>query len=134
MKTDTFLMSIIFAAIGLGVGVVISVVILMATLKPAAADFFDGYALQLYCRSQNPQDDAVCLVYITGSFDAFTTVDVIAQKTDNAVAQFCVPEGIGPDQLKDRVVAFMQRQDTNLEFAASLVVLGAIQDAYGCDH
>lgn len=134
MKTDTFLMSIIFAVIGLGVGVVISVVILMAPLKPAAADFFDGYALQLYCTSQNPQDDAVCLVYITGSFDAFTTVDVIAQKTDNAVAQFCVPEGIGPDQLKDRVVAFMQRQDTNLEFAASLVVLGAIQDAYGCDH
>ena len=103
-----------------------------ASVKPAAADFLDGYTLRLYCASQNPQDDAVCVVYITGAFDAFTTTDLIAQKTNDAPPQFCVPEDTGPDQLKETVVAYMEREDTNLEFAATLVVLGAIKDAYGC--
>lgn len=48
--------------------------------QPAQADFIDGRQLQLYCASQNPADEAICIVYITGAVDAFTTVDLIAEK------------------------------------------------------
>ena len=104
----------------------------LINLKPAAADFLDGDTLRLYCASQNPQDDAVCIVYITGAFDALTTSDLIAQKTTGTDAQFCVPPETGPDQLRQTVVEYMARPETNLDFAATLVVLGAITDAYSC--
>ena len=68
------------------------------------------------------------------SFDIFTTRDLVLQQTDDEPAQFCLPAGIGPDQLKATLVAYMQHQNTDLDVDASLVVLGAIQDAYGCDQ
>ena len=104
-----------------------------AFVKPASADFLDADMLRLYCASQNAQDDAVCIVYITGAFDAFTTSDLIAQKANGSQAQFCVPDETGPDQLKETVLQYMARPETNLDFAATLVILGAITDAYGCD-
>ena len=48
--------------------------------QSAQADFIDGRQLQLYCASQNPADEAICIVYTTGAVDAFTTVDLIARK------------------------------------------------------
>ena len=105
----------------------------LVSTKPAGADFIDANTLRLYCASQNAQDDAVCIVYITGAFDAFTTSDLIAQKTNGTAAQLCVPAETGPDQLKSVVVDYMERPETNLEFAATLVILGAITYAYACE-
>lgn len=104
----------------------------LAWVDRASGDLINGDSLRLYCASQNAQDDAICLVYITGAFDAFTTSDLIAQKTSDASAQFCVPDGIGPEALKEVVVEYMSRPDTNLDFSATLVILGAIIEAYGC--
>ena len=98
----------------------------------AQADFIDGNALQLYCTSQNPTDDAICIVYITGAVDAFTTVDLIAEKTNNTPRFFCMPEGVAPDQLKALMLRWLQRENTNLDYAATLLVWGAMKDAYGC--
>jgi hypothetical protein len=61
----------------------------------AQADFLNGTELQVYCTSQNPTDDAICLVYITGAVDAFTTLDLIAEKTTDAPRMFCLPDDIG---------------------------------------
>lgn len=105
----------------------------LVSVKPASADFLDADMLRLYCASQNAQDDAVCIVYITGAFDAFTTSDLIAQKANGSQAQFCVPDETGPDQLKETVLQYMARPETNLDFAATLVILGAMTDAYACD-
>ena len=99
---------------------------------PAAASSFDGGQLQLYCHSQHPQDDAICVVYITGAVDAFTTMDLIAQKTEGAEPRFCVPDGVGPDDFRDITVSWLARPEANLDFSASLVVLSALEDAYGC--
>lgn len=44
---------------------------------PARADFINGNQLQLYCTSKNPNDEAVCFVYIAGAVDAFTTIDLV---------------------------------------------------------
>ena len=105
---------------------------LMATVMPAQADFINGKQLQLYCLSQNPNDDAICIVYVTGAVDAFTTMDIIAQKTENTAARYCIPDDVGPDQLREVVVNWLDRPETNLDFAATLLVLGAIDDAYAC--
>ena len=104
----------------------------MLPVQPAQADFIDGRQLQLYCASENPADEAICIVYITGAVDAFTTVDLIAKKTNNAPRIFCMPEGVAPDQLKALIMRWLQREKTNLDYAATLLVWGAMKDAYGC--
>ena len=98
----------------------------------AQADFIDGNALQLYCTSQNPTDDAICIVYITGAVDAFTTVDLFSEKSSDNKRVFCMPEGIQPDALKATTMNWMQRPKTNLDYAATLLIWGAMKDSYSC--
>ena len=98
----------------------------------AKADFIDGNALQLYCTSQNPTDDAICIVYITGAVDAFTTVDLFSEKSSDNKRVFCMPEGIQPDALKATTMTWMQRPETNLDYAATLLIWGAMKDSYSC--
>ena len=100
--------------------------------QPAQADFIDGRQLQLYCASQNPADEAICIVYITGAVDAFTTVDLIAEKTNGAERIFCMPDGVQPDQLKAMTLGWLQRDATDRDFAATLLIWGAMKDAYSC--
>ena len=82
----------------------------MMPVQPAQADFIDGRQLQLYCASQNPADEAICIVYITGAVDAFTTVDLIAEKTNDAPRIFCMPEGVAPDHLKADIALASARE------------------------
>ena len=98
----------------------------------AQADFIDGNALQLYCTSQNPTDDAICIVYITGAVDAFTKVDLFSEKSSDNKRVFCMPEGIQPDALKATTMNWMQRPETNLDYAATLLIWGAMKDSYSC--
>ena len=72
----------------------------MIPSQPAQADFIDGRQLQLYCASQNPADEAICIVYITGAVDAFTTVDLIAEKTNGESVFFACPMGCSPTSSK----------------------------------
>ena len=104
----------------------------LATSTTAHADFIDGNALQLYCTSQNPTDDAICIVYITGAVDAFTTVDLFSEKSSDNKRVFCMPEGIQPDALKATTMTWMQRPEANLDFAATLLIWGAMKNSYGC--
>lgn len=106
---------------------------MVAMMRPASADFINGNELRIYCTSANPNDDAICVVYITGAFDAFTTVDLIAQKTNGAAPIFCPDDGVGPDQLKAVTLDWLNRPEANLDYAATLLVWGATKDAYGCD-
>jgi hypothetical protein len=99
---------------------------------PARADFINGNQLQLYCTSKNPNDEAVCFVYIAGAVDAFTTIDLVGKKTNGAKRQFCLPDGVSPDQLKATTMQWLARPEANLDLAATLLVWGAIKDAYGC--
>ena len=68
--------------------------------QPAQADFIDGRQLQLYCASQNPADEAICIVYITGAVDAFTTVDLIAEKPMGRSIFFACQMGCNPTSSK----------------------------------
>ena len=99
----------------------------------ASADFIDGNTLRLYCASGSPQDEAVCIVYITGAVDAFTTAELIAEKTNGQKPGLCLPEDSNPDKLAEITRAWMARPEANLDFAATLLILGAVNDAYGCD-
>lgn len=108
---------------------------LAASLVPQAAlaDFIDGNTLRLYCNSGSPQDEAVCIVYITGAVDAFTTAELIAQKTNGQEPGLCLPKEADPDALTSITRAWLDRRETNLAFAATLLILAAVDDAYGCD-
>ena len=110
-----------------------SVGMMLGMASMARADFINGHQLNLYCSSQNPTDDSICIVYITGAFDAFTTTDLIAQKTNDAAPRFCPDENTGPEDLQKIVQYYLGRAETNLDFAATLLILGAIDEAFGCD-
>jgi len=99
---------------------------------PAQADFLTGHDLNSYCTSSAPSDDMICMVYITGAFDAFTTTDLINQKATQANATLCPREDVSPDELKQVTQEWLARDESNLEFAATLLVLAALQDKYGC--
>jgi len=98
----------------------------------ARADFINGHALRLYCSSQNPSDDAICLVYITGAVDAFTTVDLIGEKTNGTKRLFCLPDNSGPETLREMTMEWMERPETNLDFAATLIIWGALKERCSC--
>ena len=104
--------------------------ILLATL--ARADFINGSQLKNYCRSDNPNDEAICIVYITGAVDAFTTIDLIAHETVGRKKQFCLTDAVQPEQLRVTTLAWLERPVANLDFSATLLVLGAMKHAYGC--
>lgn len=109
---------------------VFSVVGMMAL--PAQADFLTGHDLNTYCASSAPSDDMICIVYITGAFDAFTTTDLINQKATQASATLCPREDVSPDELKQVTKDWLARDESDLNFAATLLVLAALQDKYGC--
>lgn len=100
----------------------------------AVADFIDGTTLRLYCNSGSPQDEAVCIVYITGAVDAFTTAELIAEKSTGQKPGLCLPDDIDPDKLATVTRDWLEREETNLDFAATLLILAAVDDAYGCDN
>ena len=110
---------------------IFSVFSLMAT--PAHPDFLTGRDLNTYCTSSTPSDDMICIVYITGAFDAFTTTDLINQKATQASATLCPGEDISPDELKNIVKDWLARDESDLDFAATLLILAALQDKYSCE-
>ena len=110
-----------------------SVFIVFAMMAvPAQADFLTGHDLNTYCTSSAPSDDMICIVYITGAFDAFTTTDLINQKATQASATLCPREDVSPDELKQVTADWLARDESDLNFAATLLVLAALQDKYGC--
>jgi hypothetical protein len=106
--------------------------LLFVSAGSVSADALNGHDLRLYCTSQSPQDDAICIVYITGAVDAFTTIDLMGQKTSGTTPRFCVPNDVGPEQLKQVMLTWLERPETDLSFAATLLVWGAVSHAYGC--
>ena len=110
--------------VALGMGFVFS--------SMARADFISGNDLKLYCASHDTMEDAVCLLYITGAVDALTTADRIGNEMSGNPLQFCLPDGASPDTLRSVVQKWLKRDDAPLDFGASLLILGAITDAYGC--
>ena len=103
------------------------------TATPAYPDFLTGRDLSTYCTSSAPSDDMICIVYITGAFDAFTTTDLINQKATQASATLCPGEDISPDDLKYIVKDWLARDESDLDFAATLLILAALQDKYRCE-
>ena len=63
---------------------------------PARADFIDGNQLRLYCTSKNPNDEAVCFVYIAGAVDAFTTIDLMGERPAGQSANSVFQTGCRP--------------------------------------
>jgi hypothetical protein len=43
-----------------------------------------------------------------------------------------MPDGVQPDQLQAMTLGWSQRDATDLDYAASLLIWGAIEDAYSC--
>ena len=123
-------MNLISTAKRVMISSVFSVFAMMAV--PAQADFLTGHDLNTYCTSSAPSDDMICIVYITGAFDAFTTTDLINQKATQASATFCPREDVSPDELKQVTADWLARDESDLNFAATLLVLAALQDKYGC--
>jgi len=57
----------------------------------------------------------------------------MGEKTSGTKRQFCLTDGMSPDQLKTTTMQWLARPEANLDLAATLLVWGAIKDAYGCE-
>jgi len=112
---------------------VVGMLSLLVSSLPLKADFIDGHQLNTYCSSQDPTDDMICIVYVTGAFDAFTTSDLISQKSSQTPPALCPSADTSPDELKQVTLDWLGRPETDLNFAATLIVLSAISDKYGCE-
>ena len=112
---------------------VVGMLSLLVSSLPLKADFIDGHQLNTYCSSQDPADDMICVVYVTGAFDAFTTSDLISQKSNHTPPALCPPADTSPDELKRVTLDWLGRSETDLNFAATLIVLSAVSDKYGCE-
>ena len=112
---------------------VVGMLSLLVSSLPLKADFIDGHQLNTYCSSQDPADDMICVVYVTGAFDAFTTSDLISQKSNHTPPALCPPADTSPDELKRVTLDWLGQPETDLNFAATLIVLSAISDKYGCE-
>ena len=44
----------------------------------------------------------------------------------------CIPASTQPDDFKALIQNWMERPETNPDFAATLIILGAIDNAFGC--
>ena len=107
---------------------------LFAPMALANISFIDGNTLRLYCNSGSPQDEAVCIVYITGVVDAFKTAEKIAEETSGQAPGLCVPDEAGPEAMKTITKEWLERPEVNLNYGATLLILAAVDDAYGCDN
>lgn len=96
---------------------------------PARADFINGDQLGLYCTSKNPNDEAVCFVYLAGAVDAFTTINLMGEKARGTKWQFCLPDGVSLVHLKAITMTWLERPEANLDLAATLLIWGTIKDA-----
>ena len=43
-----------------------------------------------------------------------------------------MPDGVQPDQLKAMTLGWLQRDATDLNYAVTLLIWGAMKDAYSC--
>ena len=98
----------------------------------ARANFLNGEEFNRHFVSQNLSDNAICVVYITGPVDALTTVDLFSKKTKGTERMFCLGDETGPKKLRDVTMKWMDRPETEFNFAATLIIWGAIKDAYSC--
>ena len=96
------------------------------------ADILNGDQLNRYCRSQNPGDQMLCIVYISGAVDAFTTIELAAEKTSGTPRQICLAEDSGPEDLRDMMVTWLDKPSVNLEYAATLLIWSATIKTHSC--
>ena len=81
----------------------------VTALSSAQADFLTGRDLNIYYASANPQDDAICTVYITSAVDAFATAELIAEKTAGMAPGLFIPESTQPYNFKALIQNLRER-------------------------
>lgn len=105
---------------------------ILAVFAPASADALDGNQLQTYCLSDNPGDQVICIVYITGVVDALTTVERVGEDLSQSPPQICLAPTTGPEELQRMIIKWLARPETNHEYSASLLIWLAVQNHYPC--
>ena len=82
------------------------------------------------CDFCNSGDEHLCPsreligIRVPGAVDAFTTIDLMGEKTSGTKRQFCLPDVASPDQLKATKMQWLARAEANLDLAATLLVWG----------
>lgn len=88
----------------------------------------------LYADCSVPKDNAVyfarierCSGFITGVVDSTEGLRSLQGKP------YCVPENVTIGQLNAIVLAYLQSHDSTRTLAASVLVVGALSETYGCE-
>jgi hypothetical protein len=109
---------------------VLTMVLSVADTKPSDQRNGDlvahesGKDILAKCTASNKSDEAVCLAYVAGVADEMSYDFVLNKKAR------CPPPGVGADQLRDTVVAYLKAHPEEGEYAAVAGVASAYKEGW----
>ena len=93
------------------------------------ANFLDGNELRERCESNRPDSINTCLGYLTGVADG----EDASPSWKLQKSLFCVPRGVGANQLRGLMVDYFQAHPEEEDLNAAIVVGNAFLEAFPCD-
>jgi hypothetical protein len=107
-----------------------------AQAQTARESGLTGQTLVKLCTPADPKSVEACEAYINGVADAAYFYQVLrpanGTKGGPLPGYLCIPPSTTSQQLREKVVAFVQKKATEGERAANGVVLRALNDSYAC--
>ena len=92
--------------------------------QPGSSQFYSGNDILRFCTASNAVDQAVCGGYIVGVSDGSVLL--------TGPTIICIPAGVTVKQLKDIVIAYLQRVPELRHLAAGGSVGTALFQAFPC--
>ena len=104
-----------------------------ASAAPSDREFYSGATLYQRCASAEPAMHGACRAYVLGVSDALQAGQGAAPVTGpSRAAAVCLAEDSSPDQLLQRVAAYLENHSEMRALAAADLVYLALKDAYPC--
>ena len=88
--------------------------------------FYNGTKIYNLCRAETPIDEALCEGYILGVQDA-----IYSGHLSNHF-NVCLPEGVGPDQIRLQLIRFIEQNPDIMNFVAEGLVAKSLETSYAC--
>lgn len=99
--------------------------------EPQEEKALSGAELLKSCTaSASPEDEQFCMRFIVGLVQ---TVDTL-QQANPTQRLFCIdPQRVGPEEVRDKAVAWLKSHESRLEEEAYVLVSEALNQAYPCE-
>jgi hypothetical protein len=105
-------------------------IVAMSVIGPANAKFYKGEHILKLCESAATWENGFCSMYLHGVQDTYGMFNAWKQLDRE---YFCIPDGVTFEQLRKVFIKYANEHPDNLHWAASIMVLGAFNEAFPCE-